>query len=220
MNKQIFEGSRDGDNGTKKISRMSFEKYSNKENGKWQTSKARIPCSLCIFSGFRLYSILFRFRISKFKKGWNARMAIWIQLDNVLSWVGRDISGNISSITTQPSWQILKSRRHSVLEVSFFSFAFHSLPTLHQMVFIWQMLFSVEPAIKVAPDGFFFIYFASSYVRVEFAFNNSQTSRKTFMPAERVSASNKFRLKRKHVCALLNRLQINKINLSSYFSLS
>ena len=34
---------------------------------------------------------------------------------------------------------------------------------------------------------------------------------------KKVSTSNKFRLKRKHVCALLNRFQINKINLPSAF---
>lgn len=112
---------------------------------------------MCVLSGFRLHSILFRFRISKFEKGWDdARVAIRIQLDNVLSWVGRDISRYISSFTTQLSWQIYKSRRYSLLKVSFFFFVFsfflyfpfsksfpRVFPFFHpttMMAFIWQML--------------------------------------------------------------------------------
>lgn len=93
--------------------------------GKWKmansTKSRTTPASSFVYplSGFRLYSILFRFRNSKFEEGWSAGMAIRIQLDNILSWVRRDISRRISSITTQLSWQIYKSRRHSLLEVSF-----------------------------------------------------------------------------------------------------
>lgn len=107
-----------------------------------------------IFSGLRLYSILFRFRICKFKKGWNACVAVWIQLDNILPWVDRDFSGNFSSIVAQLSWQIYKSRRSVFLKVSFLFFYEYSYksfflpfnPHPHaRMVFIWQMLFSESP---------------------------------------------------------------------------
>ena len=75
-----------------------------------------------MLSGFRLYSILFRFRISKFKERRVACMAIGIQLDNILSWVRRDISRYLSSVASQLGGQILKSGRYFVLEVSFFCF--------------------------------------------------------------------------------------------------
>ena len=63
--------------------------------------------------------------------------------------------------------------------------------------------------------SFFFIYFASSYVGLEnyFYFNKFQPLAKHSWQQKESQRSNKFRLNRKHVCALLNRFQINKINL-------
>lgn len=88
-------------------------------------NKARILFFFCVLSGSRLYSILFRFRISKFKKGWDAaRVAIGIQLDNILPWLGRDIPRYIGSITAQLSWQIYKSRGSPFLEVRYFWISF------------------------------------------------------------------------------------------------
>lgn len=149
------------DNSWGEISRMSFKRHS---KGEWKIYlKPGYP--LYIFSGLRLYSILFRFRICKFKKGGSACVADRIQLDNVLPWVDRDFTRNFSSIAAQLSWQIYKSRRSVFLKVSFsfffFCFEYKSFslqPHPHAWtVFIWQMLFCGSNN-KETLDGFLFLF--------------------------------------------------------------